>query len=47
MISQPDTVTDLAMLSHIARIAEVFNADAAADEQLAGQMLHAWRRGLC
>ena len=37
--SQPDSVTDLAMLSHITRIVEVFNADAAADEQLAGQML--------
>ena len=32
-------MTDLAILSHITRIAEVFNADAAADEQLAGQML--------
>ena len=27
------------MLSHITRIAEVISADAAADEQLAGQML--------
>ena len=39
MTSQPDTLTDLAMLSHNTRIAEVIKADAAADEQLAGQML--------
>ena len=39
MTSQPDTVTDIAVLSHITRIVEVFHADAAADEQLAGQML--------
>ena len=39
LTSQPDTVTDLSMLSHITCMVEVFNADAAADEQLAGQML--------
>ena len=36
---QPDTVIELELLAPIACIAEVFNADAAADEQLAGQML--------
>jgi len=34
------------MLSHITRIAEVFNTDAAADEQLAGQMLQLGGRAL-
>ena len=38
LTSLPDTVTDSVMLSHITRVAEVFNADAEADGQLAGQM---------
>ena len=33
------TETDVQALAHVANIAEVFNADAAADEQLAGRML--------
>ena len=36
---QPETAIDLELLAHIAGIAEVFNSDAAADEQLAGQTL--------
>ena len=39
MTSQPDTVIDFDLLSQITRIAGVVNADAAADEQLAGRML--------
>ena len=39
MTSQLGTVTDFSILSHITRIAEVIYADAAADEQLAGQRL--------
>ena len=34
-----ETTTDLEALGHVAGIVEVFNADAAADEQLAGRML--------
>ena len=39
MTSPPDTVIDLTLLSQITRIAEALNANARADEQLAGQML--------
>ena len=39
LTSQPDTVIHLGLLSQITRIAEVVNADAAADEQLAAHML--------
>ena len=34
-----ETTTDVQTLAHVASIAEVFNADAAADEQLAGHMV--------
>ena len=34
-----ETTTDLEALGHVAGIVEVFNADAAADEQLAGRLL--------
>ena len=37
--AQLETQTDATALAHVASIAEVFNADAAADEQLAGRML--------
>ena len=37
--AKEETTTDLQALGHVASIAEVFNADAAADEQLAGRML--------
>ena len=37
--NQPDTVMDLELLTHITCIAEVCNADATTDKQLAGQML--------
>ena len=36
---QPDTVIDLELLAHNTCTAEVFNADATTDEELAGQML--------
>ena len=34
-----ETTTDVQSLAHVASIVDVFNADAAADEQLAGRML--------
>ena len=40
-----ETTTDLQALGHVANIAEVFNADAAADEQLAGHMLRCINSG--
>ena len=40
-----ETTTDLQALGHVASILEVFNADAAADEQLAGRMLQCINSG--